>query len=67
MRSNMKSYSFLNQILAENNADGMSLVLKAEIDNLVGRNDELRAQLAQVKADCNRAQLSASKAQDEVL
>jgi hypothetical protein len=62
----MKSYSFLNQILAENNSDGISLVLKAEIDNLVGRNDELRAQLAQVKADFNRAQLSASKAQEEV-
>jgi hypothetical protein len=66
MRSNLKTYSFLNQILTDNGADGISLALKSEIDYLQGRNEELRGQILQLKSDLNKSQVSLIKAQDEV-
>ena len=42
---------FLNQILTDNGADGISLALKSEIDYLQGRNEELRGQILQLKSD----------------
>lgn len=62
----MKTYSFLNQILTDNGADGISLALKSEIDYLQGRNEELRGQILQLKSDLNKSQVSLIKAQDEV-
>jgi hypothetical protein len=66
MRNNLKTYSFLNQILTDNGADGISIALKSEIDYLQGRNEELRGQILQLKSDLNKSQISLIKAQDEV-
>jgi hypothetical protein len=66
MRSNLKTYSFLNQLISENGADGMSMALKGEIDYLQGRNEELRGQIIQLKSELNKSQVNLIKAQDEV-
>lgn len=67
IRANTKSYSFLNQILADCNADAISLALKSELDFLQGRNEELRTEIVQMKADLNKSTSSLIRAQDEVL
>lgn len=62
----MKSYAFLNQVLSDISADGISLALKSEIDYLLGINDELRTQIMNLKKETNRSNASLLKAQDEV-
>lgn len=66
MRDNMKTYSFLNQILADGSADALSLALKSELDFLQGRNEELRGEILQFKAELKQSQTALIKAQDEV-
>ena len=66
LRSNLKAYSYLNQMIIDGNGDPINLALKAELDYLHGRNEELRAQIIQYKADLNKSQTSLTKAQDEV-
>jgi hypothetical protein len=62
----MKAYSFLNKILAESNADAVTLALKSEIDYLQGRNEELRSHVLILKGDLTKSQTTLIKAQDEV-
>lgn len=67
IKANMKTYAFLNQVLAEGNiANNVTLALKGEIDQLHGRNEELRSQLLQLKNDLNKSQINALKNQDEI-
>ena len=64
MRTNIKAYSFLNQILAEGGS--VDIALKSEIDYLHGRNEELTNQILIFKAEASKAQLNLLKAQDEI-
>lgn len=66
LRSNLKAYSYLNQMIIDGNADPINVALKAELDYLHGRNEELRTQIIQYKSDLNKSQNSLTKAQDEV-
>ncbi|CAF0743692.1 unnamed protein product [Brachionus calyciflorus] len=65
-RANMKSYDFLNKILADTNADSIALALKSEIDFLQGRNEELRSEVVSMKSELNKAQTSLIKSQEEI-
>jgi hypothetical protein len=64
LRTNLKAYSFLNQILAEGGS--VDIALKSEIDYLHGRNEELTNQILIFKAESNKAQVNFLKAQDEI-
>ena len=67
IRSNMKAYSFLNKILLEGGgADAVNLALKSEIDYLLGRNEELRNQILQQRAEIKNSNKSVTLLQDEV-
>ena len=64
MRTNLKAYSFLNQILAEGGS--VDIALKSEIDYLHGRNEELTNQILIFKSESNKAQVNLAKAQEEI-
>ena len=53
-------------MIIDGNADPINVALKAELDYLHGRNEELRTQIIQYKSDLNKSQNSLTKAQDEV-
>lgn len=64
-RSNIKSYDFLNKILADSNCDSITLALKSELDFLQGRNEELRSEIVQIKSELKKTQISLIKSQEE--
>lgn len=67
IKANMKTYAFLNQVLTDGNlANNVTLALKGEIDQLQGRNEELRSQLLLLKTDLNKSQVNVIKYQDEI-
>jgi centrosomal protein CEP290 len=66
MRSNMKSYAFLNQILSSTSSDGITLALKSEIDFQQGRNEELRAQILHLDTELQKTHASLVKSEDEL-
>lgn len=65
VRSNMKSYAFLNMIDG-GSANNVNLAFKSEIDYIQGRNEELRTQLVQVKGELKTAEIKLAKFEDEV-
>ena len=65
-RANSKAYAFLNQILSDDSQNSIPLALKAEIDYLNGRNEELRTQLTELRVELNKSQATFNRAQDEI-
>ena len=58
---NLALYNF-----TDSGVDGNMLVLKSEIDYLQGRNEELRAQLAQSRNDITRNTMNLNRNQGDV-
>lgn len=67
VRSNMKTYAFLNLGAGVDGttANGINLALKGEIDFLQGRNEELRVQLMELKTEAKATRISLARAEEE--
>jgi centrosomal protein CEP290 len=60
---------FVNQMVNTRNVIGrydMAVVLKAQVDNLTGRNDELRRELRDVRFEASKAQENLNRANAKV-